>query len=68
MSGVPEESATVVAHCSKAACGDSRAVAKRLEHLGYSDVRTYRDGTQDWAEAGLLMQATPAAADDRART
>jgi rhodanese-related sulfurtransferase len=50
---LPDRSATIVTYCSNAACGNSKAVAHRLERLGYTDVRTYREGIQDWVEAGL---------------
>jgi rhodanese-related sulfurtransferase len=32
-------------------------VAARLEVLGYTDVRKYADGIQDWVEAGLPTQS-----------
>lgn len=50
---LPELGATIVTYCSNASCGNSKAVARRLEKLGYRDVRTYPDGIQDWVEAGL---------------
>jgi len=53
---LPDRDATVVTYCSNAACGNSKAVAARLEKLGYTDVRTYRDGIQDWVEAGLPVE------------
>lgn len=64
---LPNRSATVVTYCSNAACGNSKAVARRLEQLGYSDVRTYRDGIQDWVEAGLPTHATLAVAEVQAQ-
>jgi rhodanese-related sulfurtransferase len=63
-----DTSATVVTYCSNAACGNSKAVANRLEKLGYSDVRTYRDGIQDWVGAGMATEATSATTDVQART
>jgi rhodanese-related sulfurtransferase len=56
---LPDPAAPVVVYCSNAACGNSRAVAERLEQLGYADVRTYADGIQDWIEAGLPVEAGP---------
>ena len=53
---LPDPSAPVVVYCSNAACGNSRAVAARLERLGYARVRTYPDGIQDWVEAGLPVE------------
>lgn len=49
---LPDHDALVVTYCSNAACGNSQAVATRLEQLGYTNVRKYREGIQDWVEAG----------------
>jgi rhodanese-related sulfurtransferase len=49
---LPDRDAVIVTYCSNTACGNSSAVARRLERLGYTDVRTYREGIQDWVEAG----------------
>jgi rhodanese-related sulfurtransferase len=62
---LPDRSAPVVVYCSNAACGNSRAVAARLERLGHTDVRTYPGGIQDWVEAGLPVEAGAVPADDR---
>lgn len=40
-------------YCSNNFCGNSQAVAARLERLGYRNVRKYRDGIQDWVDADL---------------
>jgi rhodanese-related sulfurtransferase len=61
LSLLPDKSATIVTYCSNAACGNSSAVARRLEALGYTDVRTYRDGIQDWVEAGNPTETNVAA-------
>ncbi|MBG0829199.1 rhodanese-like domain-containing protein [Planomonospora sp. ID67723] len=53
---LPDRDATVVTYCSNPACGNSEAVARRLTALGYSDVRKYREGIQDWVEAGLPVE------------
>jgi len=57
---LPDTAATIVTYCSNAACGNSQAVANRLEKLGYTDVRKYRDGIQDWVEAGLPVEGSAA--------
>lgn len=49
---LPDRDATVVTYCSNESCPNSKAVARRLEALGYTDVRTYPGGIQDWVEAG----------------
>ena len=58
---LPDRDATIVTYCSNPACGNSKAVARRLEKLGYRDVRTYPAGIQDWVEAGLPTEASPLA-------
>jgi rhodanese-related sulfurtransferase len=58
---LPDLNATIVTYCSNTACGNSSAVAKRLEDLGYADVRTYAAGIADWVEAGNPTESTVAA-------
>ena len=55
------KSATIVTYCSNKACNNSQAVANRLERLGYTAVRKYREGIQDWVAAGNLIESTQAA-------
>jgi rhodanese-related sulfurtransferase len=58
---LPDRSAAIVTYCSNAACANSQNVAAKLERLGYTNVRKYRDGIQDWSEAGLpVLSSTPA--------
>lgn len=54
---LPDKDARIVTYCSNAACGNSAAVANRLEKLGYTNVRKYRDGIQDWVDAGLPTES-----------
>ena len=58
---LPDKDATIVTYCSNEACGNSQAVANRLERLGYTAVRKYREGIQDWVAAGNLTESTQAA-------
>ncbi|HYG92458.1 MAG TPA: rhodanese-like domain-containing protein [Nocardioides sp.] len=58
---LPDKDAAIVTYCSNAACGNSQAVANRLERLGYTNVRKYREGIQDWAEAGNPTDRSAAA-------
>jgi rhodanese-related sulfurtransferase len=55
---LPDKGATIVTYCSNESCGNSGAVAARLERLGYTDVRKYRDGVQDWVAAGNPTEST----------
>ena len=59
---LPDKDAAIVAYCSNAACPNSEGVARVLTSLGYTNVRKYREGIQDWVEAGLPTEATVAAA------
>jgi len=59
---LPHKDAAIVVYCSNAACGNSQAVATVLAKLGYSDVRKYRDGIQDWVDAGLPVETGVVAA------
>ncbi|PRX49557.1 rhodanese-related sulfurtransferase [Prauserella shujinwangii] len=54
---LPDRAATIAVYCSNAACGNSQAVATRLERLGYTRVLKYREGIQDWAGAGLPVES-----------
>ena len=59
---LPDRGAAIVTYCSNRACPNSSQVAARLEQLGYTNVRKYPDGIQDWVQAGLPTQTgVPAA-------
>jgi mannose-6-phosphate isomerase-like protein (cupin superfamily) len=50
---LPDKAAPIVTYSTDVNCTRGPALAARLEELGYSDVRTYRDGIEDWVRAGL---------------
>ncbi|GIG67500.1 rhodanese-like domain-containing protein [Phytomonospora endophytica] len=50
---LPDKNAPIVTYCSNRACPNSGQVADRLTALGYTDVRKYAEGIEDWVEAGL---------------
>ncbi|MEV7117191.1 rhodanese-like domain-containing protein [Kitasatospora griseola] len=54
---LPDRAAAIVTYCSNPACSNSGQVADRLTALGYTDVRKYREGIQDWVEAGLPVES-----------
>jgi rhodanese-related sulfurtransferase len=54
---LPEKNAAIVTYCSNTACSNSGQVAAKLESLGYSNVRKYAEGIQDWVEAGLPTES-----------
>jgi rhodanese-related sulfurtransferase len=49
---LPDRARTVVVYCSNLACQNSTILSRRLAQLGYTDVREYEAGKQDWIEAG----------------
>jgi len=53
---LPDRSAPIVTYCSNPACPNSSRVADRLTALGYTNVRKYREGIQDWLAAGLPVE------------
>ncbi len=53
---LPDRDAAIVTYCSNPACPNSGQVADRLTTLGYTNVRKYREGIEDWTDAGLPMQ------------
>jgi len=50
---LPDRDALIVTYCSNTACQNSRIAAEKLAKLGYTNVRRYEEGKQDWIEAGL---------------
>ncbi|WP_067539691.1 rhodanese-like domain-containing protein [Nocardia crassostreae] len=54
---LPDRDAAIVTYCSDVTCPNSQHVATRLERLGYTNVRKYREGIRDWAEAGLPLES-----------
>jgi rhodanese-related sulfurtransferase len=59
---LPDKDAAIVAYCSDETCPNSARVARILTSLGYTNVRKYREGIQDWVEAGLPTESTATAA------
>ena len=53
---LPDKDALIVTYCSNTACQNSRIAAEKLAKLGYTNVRRYEEGKQDWGEAGLELE------------
>jgi rhodanese-related sulfurtransferase len=49
---LPDKSAEIITYCASLPCPNSEIAAKRLIELGYTNVKEYREGKQDWFEAG----------------
>jgi Rhodanese-related sulfurtransferase len=54
---LPDKSAPIVTYCSNPGCPNSQRVAERLISLGYTNVRKYREGIEDWVNAGLPVES-----------
>ncbi|MCF2533386.1 rhodanese-like domain-containing protein [Yinghuangia soli] len=54
---LPDPTRPVVTYCSNAACPNSGQVADALVRLGYADVRKYKEGIEDWVDAGLPTES-----------
>ena len=52
----PDKTAPIVVYCANAACQNSHVAAVRLKQLGYTEVRVYAGGKQDWIAAGLPVE------------
>ena len=52
---LPDKDAPIVVYCS-GTCHNSEITARRLDYLGYSDVRVYLGGKEDWVEHGLPVE------------
>src|SRR5690242_4034522 len=55
---LPDRNAATATYCTGPSCRNSRHVADRLPALGYANVRKYREGIEDWADAGLPPQSS----------
>ena len=52
---LPDRDAAIVTYCSNTSCRNSEAAANQLTKLGYTNVRKYAEGKQDWEAAGLPL-------------
>ena len=59
---LPDKDARIVTYCSNTACRNSDVAANKLTAMGYTNVRKYAEGKQDWEEAGLPLEVTAAVA------
>ena len=57
---LPDKDAAIVTYCSNTACPNSGIAAAALERLGYTNVRKYAEGKQDWEDAGLPLEVPTA--------
>jgi rhodanese-related sulfurtransferase len=55
---IPDKKKTVVVYCSGRICQNSAHAAEEFQNLGYSDVRRYVEGKEDWKSAGLPLETS----------
>ncbi|TMK72083.1 MAG: rhodanese-like domain-containing protein [Actinobacteria bacterium] len=53
---LPDRQAEIVVYCTNPACDDSVRTATRLIELGYTNVRHYAGGKDEWRERGLPLE------------
>lgn len=53
---VPDHGTEIVVYCSSADCEDSHETAHRLSELGYTNLRRYAGGKNEWKELGLPLE------------
>jgi rhodanese-related sulfurtransferase len=51
-----DKEAAIVVYCSNTQCQNSSIAQGVLRRLGYTDVRKYAEGKQDWEAAGLPLE------------
>jgi rhodanese-related sulfurtransferase len=59
---LPDTAAEIVVYCANLPCPNSEIAAKRLRELGYTNVREYAEGKQDWLDVGYPIEQSVAAA------
>ncbi len=59
---LPDKSAEIVTYCANGPCQGSTIAANKLQQLGYTNVKEYELGKQDWVEAGLPTESGARAA------
>lgn len=59
---LPDRGAAIVVYCANLPCQNSGIATRELVAMGYSDVREYAEGKQDWVDAGLAVESESRAA------
>jgi rhodanese-related sulfurtransferase len=53
---LPDRNAEIVVYCANARCDDSHHTARRLQELGYTNLRHYAGGKDEWRERQLPLE------------
>ncbi len=57
---LPDKAAPIAVYCASGPCKNSGIAADRLVALGYTNVRDYHEGKEDWVAADLPVETGPA--------
>jgi rhodanese-related sulfurtransferase len=52
---LPSKDSEVIVYCAGPTCHASEDAARELDQMGYSNVRRYAGGKQDWSDAGFPL-------------
>lgn len=53
---LPDKGAEIVVYCAAGDCATSGEEVRALGEMGYTNVRHYVEGKQDWTDAGLPLE------------
>lgn len=53
---LPDKTAEIVVYCASPGCEDSVETGRRLQALGYTNVRHYPGGKDEWRDAHLPLE------------
>jgi rhodanese-related sulfurtransferase len=53
---LPDRDIEIIVYCTSPDCNDSIETAKRLRAMGYTNVRRYAGGKNEWRGAGLPLE------------
>jgi rhodanese-related sulfurtransferase len=53
---IPDRNTEIVVYCASPNCKDSLATGVQLQELGYTNVRHYPGGKNEWRDAGLPLE------------
>jgi rhodanese-related sulfurtransferase len=53
---MPDLGAEIVVYCANSECDDSVVTAERLQEFGYTNVRHYAGGKDEWKRLGLPLE------------
>jgi rhodanese-related sulfurtransferase len=53
---IPDLTTQIVVYCANVECDDSVVTGRRLQELGYTNVRHYEGGKDEWKARGLPLE------------